>query len=267
MFTLAVAEVFGEKMLAEKDDKDADVEVKPPDKFIVGSKWSVFKEGFETYLNSQKGRGMIPLSYVIRTLDVVDPQEMFETDHEKIVKTVPLSGPDFAFDNGNVYDLLKGLILAGPAWPWMQEHDKKQDGRKAWKSLTAHYEGDSVVNRNKEAAYASILKAEYLGDRRHFTFETYVTLHQQAHLDLERYGEAVPESKKVRDLLAGIKDGNALAAKLTVQATPMFMNDFSQATNFLATCLDTGTKRSVRNISQVEVRGGYQGRGRGRGRG
>ena len=123
MFTLAVADVFGQKMLAEHADKDADLDVKPPDKFIVGSKWSVFKEGFETYLNSQKGCGNILLSYVIRVLDVVNPLEMYETQHEKVIKTVPLIGPDFVMDNGNVYDLLKGLILAGPAWPWMQEHD------------------------------------------------------------------------------------------------------------------------------------------------
>ena len=73
--------------------------------------------------------------------------------------------------------------------------------------------------------------------------------------------------KKVRDLLAGIKDGNALAAKHAVQASPLFLNDFTLTTNFLATVLDTGTKRSIRDISQVETSGGYQGRGQGRGRG
>ena len=124
-----------------------------------------------------------------------------------------------------------------------------------------------MINRNKEAAYTSIAHAEYLGNRCNFTFEMFVTLHQQAHLDLERYGEAIPESKKVRDLLAGIKDGNVLVDKLAVQASPLFLNDFTLTTNFLATELDTGTKRSIRNISQVEARGGYQGRGQGRGRG
>ena len=172
---------------------------------------------------------------------------MYETEHEQLTKTVPLYGPDFIIDNGNVYDILKGLILAAPAWPWMQEHDKKRDGHKAWKSF-------SVINRNKEAAYASITCSEYIGDRRALTFETYVNLHQQAHLDLERYGEAIPESKKERDLLAGIKDGNVLVTKLTVQASTRFLNDFTQATNFLAMALDTGTKTSLRNLSQVETR-------------
>jgi hypothetical protein len=125
MFTLAVADVYGQMMIAEGAEKDTGVEVKTPDKFIAGSKWAVFKEGFETYLNSQHGRGNIPLSYVIRALDNFDPNEMFETDHEHIIKSVPLSGPDFVDDNGVVYDLLKGLMLAGPAWPWMQHHDRK----------------------------------------------------------------------------------------------------------------------------------------------
>ena len=187
MFTLAVAEVFGLKMLAELTDNDVDIDVKAQEKLMIGSKWNVFKEGFETYLNSQKGHGTIPLSYVIRVLDGVNPLKMYETEHEQLTKTVTLYGPDFIIDNGNVYDILKGLILAGPAWPWMQEHDKRRDGHKAWKSLIAHYEGDSVINRNKEAAFASITCSEYLGDRHAFTFETYVTLHQQAHLDLERY--------------------------------------------------------------------------------
>ena len=124
---------------------------------------------------------------------------MYETEHERVTKTVPLSGPDFIIDNGNVYNVLKGKNLAGSAWPWMQEHDKKQDGHKAWKSMVAHYEGDSVINRNKEAAYTSITHAEYLGSRHNFTFEMFVTLHQQAYLDLGKYEKAIPESKKVQD--------------------------------------------------------------------
>jgi len=76
MFTLAVAEGFGLKMLAELADKDVDIDVKAREKFMIGSKWTVFKEGFETYLDSQKGHGTIPLSYVIHILDGVNPLEM-----------------------------------------------------------------------------------------------------------------------------------------------------------------------------------------------
>ena len=88
MCTLAVAEVFGLKMLAELADKDVDINVKAPEKFMIGSKWNVFKEGFETYLNSQKGHGTIPLSYVIHVLDGVNPHEVYETENEQLTKTV-----------------------------------------------------------------------------------------------------------------------------------------------------------------------------------
>jgi hypothetical protein len=209
LFTLAVAKHYGQLMITEAADKDLDVEVKPPDKFGAQSKWNVFKEGFETYLTSQKGRGNIPLSYVIRKADAFDPNVLYATQHERVLNTVPLFGDDFDEDNGMVYDLLKGLMLAGPAWPWMQQFDRSHKGGDAWKALMDHYKGSNVINCNKEAAYATLRRAEYHGECHNFTFDSYVTMHQQAHQDLARYREAVPESKKVRDLLAGTKDPSA----------------------------------------------------------
>jgi hypothetical protein len=138
LFTLVVAENYGQLMITEAADKDLDVEVKPPDKFGAQSKWNVFKEGFETYLTSQKGRGNIPLSYVIRKADAFDPDVLYATQHEHVLNTVPLFGDDFDEDNGMVYDLLKGLMLAGPAWPWMQQFDKSHKGHDACQELAFH---------------------------------------------------------------------------------------------------------------------------------
>ena len=44
---------------------------------------------------------------------------------------------------------------------------------------------------------------------------------------------------------------------------PHFLNDFTQATNFLATALDTSAKRLIRTLSQVETRAGNRGGGPG----
>jgi hypothetical protein len=259
LFTLSVAKHFGQLMIKEAVAKDMDKEVKPPEKFGPNSKWNIFKEGFETYLTSLKGHGEIPLSYVIRKSEVFDGMEMFDTQREHLVNTIPLQGPDFDEDNGVVYDLLKGLMLAGPAWPWMQQYDQSRKGHEAWKALMEHYEGSSVINRNKEAAYAALRHAKYHGECHNFSFESYVTMHQQARQDLKRYGEEVPESKKVRDLLQGIKDPNAAAAKLTVQATATMLEDFTQATNFLATALDVSSKQSTHHVSQIATRGSGRG--------
>ncbi len=51
-----------------------------------------------------------------------------------------------------------------------------------------------------------IAKANSLGPRINYDFNMYVSMHQQAHQELERLGEPVPGNKKVRDFLSGILD-------------------------------------------------------------
>jgi hypothetical protein len=70
----------------------------------------------------------------------------------------------------------------------------------------------------KDAAYAAIANVKYHREKKRFSFETYITIHQEAYEDLEQYGELISQDKRVRDLLAGIKDSMAKAAKETVLA-------------------------------------------------
>ena len=49
-----------------------------------------------------------------------------------------------------------------------------------------HFEGDAQRDRVKDNAYASLAAAKYYGERKKFTFETYVTIHQDAYADLEQ---------------------------------------------------------------------------------
>jgi hypothetical protein len=117
-----------------------------------------------------------------------------------------------------------------------------------------------------------------------FTFETYVTIHQDAYSDLEQYGEVISEEKRVRDLLTNIKDTSpaAAAAKGTILAIPHLHNNFANSVAHLSTTLQLGQSlQEPRNISSTQSgrgsnnqsqggrgrgRGGKQ-RGRGRGRG
>jgi hypothetical protein len=65
----------------------------------------------------------------------------------------------------------------------------------------------------KDAAYAAIAQAHYFGGCKKFSFEMYVTIHQDAYEDLEQYGQMISADKQVRDLLQGIKDPKLNAAK------------------------------------------------------
>ena len=64
-FTVPVAEATG-RLMAFEDQDDETTAVKVPSEFTTGTKWKAFMEGTIAFFNSQKGRGQIPLAYVIR---------------------------------------------------------------------------------------------------------------------------------------------------------------------------------------------------------
>jgi len=273
LFNQAAIEAYGSMMTLE--EKDEEVVVKAPGEYKKDTKWKSFKEGAIAYFNGIKGNHNIPLAYVIRDQEVPQVNQAYQSEHHRIVAITPLAGAAYEDDNGKVFDLLKSWTINGPAWTWMRAHNSTRNGRLAWLSLVNHFEGDAQRDRVKDAAYASIAAARYYGDKKKFTFETYVSIHQEAYADLEQYGEIISEEKRVRDLLSNIKDNSpvANAAKGTILATPTLRTNFSNAVAHLATTLQLGQSQETRNISSTQSsyrggsRGGRGGRGRGRGRG
>jgi hypothetical protein len=161
----------------------------------------------------------------------------------------------------------------------MRSFNSARDGRSSWIALLIHFEGDTQRDRVKDAAYAAIANAKYYGEKKCFSFETYVTIHQEAYKDLEQYGETISEDKRVWDLLQGIKDPTAKAARETVLATPHLRNSFTNAVTHLAPSLQLNLSVqdpwniSVTNTSAGQGdsnhggRGGCWGHVQGRGRG
>lgn len=271
LFTRAVADDYAQLMLVDMEDVDDKAEGTKlmPDKFKYGSKWNTFKEAVDTYLSQVKGGGRVPINYVIREHDVPPIDAMYSNDIEQLISTVPLRGEHYKRDNDKVYGIIKSLVLEGPGWNWIIHLDRSRDGRDAWKALKAHYEGASNLNRNKEEAYASIASAQYQGERKNFTFETYTNIHQKAHQDLQRLNEPVSEVKKVRDFLNHITDPQLAAGKSTVLATPAMLESFTEAANFLSNFVVRSrtmgrTERQVSTVEGGRGRGNRSGRGRGR---
>jgi hypothetical protein len=95
------------KLMAYKQKEDDTTAVKAPTEFTTGSKWKPFKEGVVAFFNSQKGRGHIPLAYIIRDQDILDPNEVYNTEHQRLIAVTPLQGFEFGEDNGKVFDHLK----------------------------------------------------------------------------------------------------------------------------------------------------------------
>jgi hypothetical protein len=166
LFTQAAIEIYGTMMSISSASADEENIVKAPAEYKTGSKWKAFKEGAIAYLNGVKGRHDIPLAYIIREDAVPLPNQVYLSEHQRLIAIMPLQGVEYEDDNGRVFDLLKSWTLNGPAWTWMRAHNSTRNGRQAWLSLIAHFEGDAQRDRVKDNAYASLAAAKYYGERK-----------------------------------------------------------------------------------------------------
>jgi len=280
-FTQAALDTYGRLMMFELQEEETSTAVEAPAEFKAGSKWKPFKEGVIAYMNSVKGRHNIPLAYVIRDQEQPDPNAIYLSEHHRLISITPLIEIEYKEDNVKVFVFPKSWTLIGPTWTWRRLHNATRNGRAGWLALVAHYEGDAQRDRVKDNAYAAIAAAKYYGERKKFSFETYVMIHQESYADLVQYGEVNLEEKRVCDLLQGIKDNSpaANAAKGTILTTPPLRNNFNNAVSHLATTLQLSMYLNLlRNIGSTTTNGkwkdgcrggnrsGIQGRG-GRGRG
>jgi hypothetical protein len=227
-------------------------DVKLPEKFKLTSKWIIFLEALDTYLNRLKGQGRIPLSYVICTLALPEPGTTFETEQEMVIAMAPLLGDQFNLGNEHVYGIVKQSILEGPAWAYItSDTDHAKNGRSACMSLHVHYKGESFFNKQKEDAYKAIDMVHYKGERSTFTFEHFTGILTKAYNYLQHYGEPVLESKKVRDLLTKIAYQKLESCKQAIRINSTYKNDFALAVNFLAESVETVDKTKTRFVGEI----------------
>jgi hypothetical protein len=202
------------------------------------TKWEVFWERWCTYASRLRGAAKCPLTYIFRDKAVPEPADFivdYETHDDYLVALTVLNGAWYDLDNRQIYDEFKGLVLKGPEWTFVKTFDRAKDGRNAVLTLKRQCEGTSAVRTRKASAYARIASAKYSGQKRNFTFDQYVQIHQAAYNTLADSDEAVPETKKVTDFLAGIGDPKLANAK------DLILGDLAKLQNFEACqqCLKT----------------------------
>ena len=97
----------------------------------------------------------IPFIYVIRTEDH-PPNIETNYGHDRygeLISRAPLSSTTYSKDNYCMFQIIKGLVLKGPAYAWIQLQEAPNDDRGTWKSLTAHYDGVNNKTMTKDEAY------------------------------------------------------------------------------------------------------------------
>jgi len=260
---------WGEKMKTafDKDTRTIPT-IQAPSAFKKETRWRTWKEQWVTYLGTKTGISKAPLTYVTREAeDPADPEDFDgDHDHDLEVLITPHIGDAYKRDNGAVYDELKTLLINSPAYTWIHSHDHLRNGRGAWLALIEHYIGANEQNCIKDAAYASIQNATYAGERCNWTFEQYYHVHQDAHYDLETYGEHISENKKVTNFLRGISAPQCEVAKAVVLSNSTYMNDFTVATQYIVSTLNVTILNNItsskRNISGTNRRNDGKKQGR-----
>ena len=124
----------------------------------------------KAFLQGLQGSSGIPLVYILRDRDTPLPGTVYVNALEQRIANAPLNGAAFTNDNHRVHGILTSLVLEGPGHSFIRQHDRTRDGREAWKSLLAHYEGRSYLEKRKNDAYKSIDNLRYEGEKRVFDF-------------------------------------------------------------------------------------------------
>jgi hypothetical protein len=109
-------------------------------------------------------------------------------------------------------------------WTHCKAFTKTRDGRQAFRTLHAQLLGGPKAIASGAAILAQLQALRYEGDRRNFTFDTYVQLHMQQHnlhADLADYGVApLSENLKILWFKEGITDMSFDVVKMNVIASP-----------------------------------------------
>jgi hypothetical protein len=204
------------------------------------------------------------LAYVIHEDEEVPdgPDNDYQDAFEEMIAQCPHEEESYAADNAQVWSIIRVCAHGGSTWSWLSAYAQACNGRAAWFALCSHYLGPTNQSKIMMRAEGDLESKSYNRERRNFTFECFAEIHQQAHTDLEEFGEPLTEAAKVRKFLKRIQASFLNSAIATVCANLSLKNDFEATVNFLSEFIEEQNQAQLRNISS-----GRSGRGRGQGRG
>jgi len=154
----------------EKDDDDSQVEIP---KLTGSANWVSFRDKFKMKLQKMIGVRWIRLGYIVydtvRSVTrpdqpLIEVDTMDINDDESYIKASTHFGRGCKADNKAVWDLLKINLIVLPSYTHIRRYDTKSDGRQAWLSLRKFYEGEDLMERIRESAFARLTSTFYKGE-------------------------------------------------------------------------------------------------------
>jgi hypothetical protein len=257
--TLAAIATFAQYKEAEdayKEPMEA-MKLKGPEKIVD------FIDDWPEYLHLYNGQNGRPLSYVLReTVDVPleadDPRfgefaSVYGSLRDEIAARANHITPQYQVDNAKVFEMLNDAIgLHKHVKTWIKAYTKARDGRGAWMAFKAHYRGSNEMEAMEVAAEKSLDTGHYTGEKPRYNFETHVSKHLKAHLDIEKStGVAMTEKSKVRKLLHSLKSSAMAVPIATIQAQDNLRLNFDECINYLRAFIINTQGSEDRNVSAL----------------
>jgi hypothetical protein len=131
--------------------------------------------------------------------------------------------------------------------------------------LFDHFLGPNHVGNMASAAETKLTGTLYSGEKKRFTWETYVRIHTEPHSVLNRlkdYGYAgIDDSSKVRHLLKGINTTELNVCKTLVMAIPSLRHDYFATVELYSTFINKMKSGNPQlNVSEVSFARGKAGK-------
>jgi hypothetical protein len=154
------------------------------------------------------------LDYVVRPDITVkpeaeDPAENCETVYQEMTARAPHTGQSFVDYRHKVWDIMYNICGKQSCFVYSKPDLRTRNGRDAYTLLFDHFLGPNNVGNMASEAETELTDTLYNGEKKRFTWETYVSIHTEQHSilnGLKYYGYAgIDDSSKFRRLLKGIK--------------------------------------------------------------
>jgi hypothetical protein len=210
------------------------------------------------------------LDYVVRAVIAVkpeeeDPPENYETVDQEMMARAPHTGRPFVNGRRKVWDIMSNICGKHSCFVYIKPALRTRNGRDAYMLLFDHFIGPNNVGNMVSEAENKLTSTLYNGEKKRFTWETYVSIHTEQHTvlnGLKDYGYAgIDHSSKVRHLLNGIKTTELDVCKAQVMASPSLRDDFSATVELYSTFIkQVKAENPQLNVSEVSFARGKAGK-------
>jgi hypothetical protein len=232
--------------------------------------WPRTLEKIREYLASQYCVTGATLDYVVRPDIAVkpeaeDPAEGYETVDQEMTARALHTVRSFVDDRRKFWESMSNICCKHSCFVYIKPALRTRNGRDAYMLLFDHFLGPNNVGNMASEAETKLTGTLYNGEKKRFTWETYVRIHTEQHSvlnGLKYYGYAgIDDSSKVRHLLKGIKTTELDVCKTQVMASPSLRDDFAATVELYSTFIKQMKAENTQlNVSKVSFARGKAGK-------